>query len=117
MTIQVLAWCCDKLGAAGKDALLLVWDNASWHVSAAVRGWIRTHNRQVKRDRRGVRIISGLLPIKSPWLNPIEPKWVHAKRRVVEADGLLPAWEPADRICASFGCPHENHLSVPEKVA
>jgi hypothetical protein len=38
--------------------------------------------------RWGVRIISCLLPKQSPWLNPIEPKWVHGKRRVVEADGL-----------------------------
>jgi hypothetical protein len=25
----------------------------------------------------------------SPWLNAIEPKWVHGKRKVVEPDGLL----------------------------
>ncbi len=42
-----------------------------------------------------------LLPIKSPWLNPIEPKWVHGKRKVVEPDGLLGAYELADRVCGS----------------
>ena len=56
------------------------------------------------------------LPIKSSWLNPIEPRWVHAKRKVVEADGLLSAKELIDRICANFGCAHEEHLSILEKV-
>jgi hypothetical protein len=28
---------------------------------------------------------------KSPCLNPIEPKWMHAKKAVVEPDGLLSA--------------------------
>jgi hypothetical protein len=57
------------------------------------------------------------LPKKSPWLNPLEPKWVHGKRRVVEADGLLTAYELAERACAAFGCPHYEHLSLAENVA
>src|SRR5439155_19510249 len=39
ITTAYLAWCCAKLEAAGKEALLLVWDNAPWHVSRAVRAW------------------------------------------------------------------------------
>ena len=74
VTTQFLAWCCDKLKAAGKRALLLVWDNAPWHVSHAVRAWIRQHNQDVKQTGRGVRIVNCYLPLKSPWLNPIEPK-------------------------------------------
>jgi hypothetical protein len=35
----------------------------------------------------------------------------------VEADGLLTAHELAERVCSAFGCPHYEHLSVPEKVA
>ena len=31
-----------------------------------------------------MRIVSCLLPKQSPWLNAIEPKWVHGKRKVVE---------------------------------
>ena len=58
------------------SGLLLVWDNASWHGSQAVRIWIRDHNRRVKASRRSVRLIRCLLPIKSPWLNPIEPRWL-----------------------------------------
>ena len=48
---------------------------------------------------------------------PIEPKWVHAKRNVVEHDGLLTARQLAERVCAYFGCSYESHLSIPEKVA
>jgi hypothetical protein len=55
---------------------------------------------------------------ESPWLNPIEPKWIHGKRRVVQADGgLLSAHELADRVCAAFDCPHYEHLAVTENVA
>jgi hypothetical protein len=84
VTTAYLAWCCAKLAAAGKGALLLVWDNASWHVSAAVRDWIAAHNRGVAHGDAAVRIVACPLPIKSPWLNPSEPKWVHGKRRVAE---------------------------------
>ncbi len=45
MTIQYLAWCCEKLEERGKTALIMIWDNASWHVSQAVRNWIWAHNR------------------------------------------------------------------------
>jgi hypothetical protein len=114
--MRFLSWCCEKLEAAGKRVLLLIWDNASWHISREVRRWLGKHNREVKESRRGVRIVSCLLPKQSPWLNAIEPKWVHGKRKVVEPDGLLEAYELADRVCRVFGCPHYEHLSVPRKV-
>ncbi len=117
LTTEFLAWCCPKLEAAGKTALLLVWDNASWHISQAVRTWLRAHNRQVKQDGHGVRILACQLPSKSPWLNPIEPKWVHTKRRVVEPARLLSATELIERICAALDCPHEAHLALPEHAA
>lgn len=117
ITTQFLAWVCERLEAEGKTALLLIWDNASWHVSQEVRQWLRTHNRQVKQTGTGIRILPCLLPVKSPWLNNIEPRWVHGKRNVVEPDRLLAARELADRICDYFGCPHEAHLTIPEKVA
>ena len=116
-TTQFLAWCCERLAAAGKAALLLVWDNAAWHVSRAVRTWIAAHNRQAKATGQGVRIVECRLPTKSPWLNPIEPKWIHTKRKVVEPDGLLGAYELAERVCRVFGCLHYEHLSIPQKVA
>ncbi len=117
LTTAFLEWSCDKLEGLGKKALLLVWDNASWHVSRHVRGWIREHNRRVKGEGHGVRIVACPLPIKSPWLNPIEPKWVHGKRRVVKRDALLGANELAQRVCDSFGCIYEEHLAIPENVS
>jgi hypothetical protein len=110
ITIPFLTDCCTRLAARGKMAVLLVWDNASWHISKQVKGWIREHNRQVKRERRGVRILACQLPVKSPWLNPIEPKWVHGKRAVVEPARLLSAAELEARICAHFCCHREDHL-------
>jgi hypothetical protein len=117
LTTQFLAWSCARLAALAKEVLLLVWDNASWHISREVRSWLRTHNRQVKQTGCGVRIVTCRLPSKSPWLNPIEPKWVHGKRAVVEPARLLTAQELADRVCAYYGCPHEEHLSISEKAA
>jgi hypothetical protein len=64
-----------------------------------------------------VRIVSCLLPKQSPWLNATEPKWVDGKRKVVEPDGLLGAYEFVDRVCRVFGCPHYEHLSVTRKVS
>ena len=117
ITTQFLQWECEQLQAQGKTAWLLIWDNASWHVSKIVRSWIRQHNAQVKTEGKGVRILPCFLPTKSPWLNPIEPKWVHAKGNVVETDGLLSAHQLAERVCAYFGCSYEPHLVIPEKVA
>jgi transposase len=116
ITTQFLDWACQQLEMLGKSVLALIWDNAPWHVSAAVRSWIREHNREVKRNRKGVRILVCFLPIKSPWLNPIEPKWVHGKRRIVEPNRTLSRQELADRICATFDCDHLEHLSIPENV-
>jgi transposase len=117
LTTAYLAWCCAKLAAAGKRALLLVWDNASWHVSAAVRGWIRDHNRRVKRTGAGVRIVTCSLPTKAPWLNPIEPKWVHGKRRVAEPARLLSADELIDRVYAALDCDPHPRLAISAKAA
>jgi hypothetical protein len=115
VTIDFLSWCAQQAQAQGKRAVLLVWDNASWHASQIVRSWLRAHNRQVKRTGQGVRLLACYLPIKSPWLNPIEPKWLHSKKRVVEPARLLSADELADRVCATFGCPHHPHLIAPQK--
>ena len=117
ITTQFLDWCLARLAAERKTALLLVWDNASWHISAEVRAWTRQHNRQVKQSGAGVRLLLCRLPVKSPWLNPIEPHWVHGKRNVAEADHLLTAQELANRVCAYFDCAHDDHLAIPEKVA
>ena len=117
ITTQFLDWCCERLAAGGRTALLLVWDNARWHVSKEVRAWIGSHNRTVKQDAAGVRIVSCFLPVKSPWLNAIEAHWMHGKRRIVEPTRLLSTAEIAERVCACYGCVHEEHLSLPQEVA
>lgn len=119
ITTRFLDWSCRRLQRMGKKALLLIWDNASWHKSREVEDWIASHNRAVKdgASEAGVRIVSCLLPTKSPWLNPIEPMWIHGKRKVIEPDGLLGAYELADRVCGVFGCKHEPHLSIDQEVA
>jgi hypothetical protein len=117
ITTRFVEWSLEKLEAMGKKVLLLIWDNASWHISKEVRRWLGRHNRRIKEGGEGVRVVSCLLPKQSPWLNAIEPKWVHAKRKVVEPEGLLGAYELADRVCGVFGCTHHEHLTVPQKVA
>src|SRR4051812_48243349 len=85
VTTDFLAWVVERLSEAGKKALLLVWDNATWHGSQIVKVWITAHNRKV-RQGGGVRIVVCPLPTKSPWLNPIEAKWLHGKRPILETE-------------------------------
>jgi hypothetical protein len=115
VTIDFLAWCAAQVATLGKRALLLVWDNASWHESQIVRRWLRAYNRQVKQAGHGVRLLVSFLPVKSPWLNPIEPKWLHGKKRVAEPASVLSAAVLTDRVCAAFACPHHPHLIAPPK--
>ncbi len=61
-----------------------------------------------------------LLPSKSPWLNPIEPKWVHGKRAILEPERLLSGSEVETRVCAYYQCDQEEHLKqvvVPQKTS
>jgi hypothetical protein len=110
VTEDYLGWVCERLATEGKKALLLVWDDAAWHVSKRVRGWIRAHNRKAKKEA-GVRIVACFLPVKSPWLNPIEPKWAHGKKAIVEPERLLAANEVRTRVCDYYGCEHLEPLA------
>lgn len=104
VTIDFLDWALWRLEKMDKTALFLVWDNATWHKSYAVTNWIRDHNLSVRISGEGVRVISCLLPVKSPWLNPIEPKWLHGKRAISQPDRILSPDEIRERVCAYFGC-------------
>jgi hypothetical protein len=110
VTEDYLAWVCERLKSEGKKALLLVWDNASWHVSKRVRAWIKAHNTKA-RGEGGVRIVACFLPIKSPWLNPIESKWAHGKKAIVEPQRLLAASEVRTRVCEYYRCEHLEPLA------
>lgn len=103
VTCEFLDWVCQRLEQAGKRVWALIWDNASWHKSQQVRSWIKKHNSTVKRCG-GVRIVPCLLPTKSPWLNPIEPKWLHGRRAIVEPEAVLTVQVVMERVCAHFGC-------------
>ncbi len=104
VTTQFLSWVAQRLAREGKKALLLVWDNARWHTSREVRQWIRSHNRRVRSEGEGVRLVVCPLPSKSPWLNRIEPKWVHGKRAVAEPERKLSVSEMKERLCQYYHC-------------
>lgn len=101
VTILFLEWIIEELAKERKKALFLIWDNASWHTSEKVRQWIKEHNRKAKQ-RGGVRIIRCQLPTKSPWLNPIEPHWMHGKKAICEPHGALTKEMIEQRVCEYF---------------
>lgn len=114
VTTAFLAWLCERLAGERKRVLVLIWDNASWHRSQEVRHWIRAHNQQAKQAG-AIRLLVCPLPVKSPWLNPIEPRWVHSKRAIVEPARLLTAAELISRVCDYFEVEHLGPLT--QKVA
>lgn len=108
VTIDYLAWLANGVAAEGKHVLLIIWDNATWHRSKQVREWVQEHNRAARRAQQqgqpAVRIMTVWLPVKAPWLNPIEPQWVHGKKAIVEPERMLSAAEVQTRVYAYFGC-------------
>ena len=41
ITIQFLDWACQEIEKLGQSVLAMIWDNARWHTSKAVRTWVR----------------------------------------------------------------------------
>jgi DDE superfamily endonuclease len=99
-TIAYLEWLSEVLSKQGHSRLLLIWDNASWH---------KTHNQAARRERKdgkaALTIIPCWLPVQSPCDSPIEPKWLHGKRAVVEPERILPLSELTERVCAYYQVP------------
>jgi hypothetical protein len=116
-TTAFLAWCSEQWAAQGLTAVLLSWDNASWHISHEVRTWLRQHNHHVKQTGHGVRILACRLPSQSPWRNPSAPQWVHGKRAIVAPDRLRSAQEIMERVYTSYGCAEDAHRVISEKAA
>ena len=114
VTTRFLAWRPAWLAAAGKTALLLVWDNASWHVSQAVRAWIKAHHRHGKQAG-GWRLVGWPLPVKRPWRKRIEPTGGHGKRALAAPDRKLSVAELQQRICTYYDC--ELLEPIAQKVA
>ena len=71
----------------------------------------------VIRSGQGTRLVPCFLPSRSPWLNPIEPKWGHAKRHVVESDRLLGIEKPEERVRDALACPRDDNLVILNRVA
>jgi transposase len=105
ITCALLGWVAERMAAEGVRVLVPIWDNAAWHVSRAVRAWIGAHDRRVKAAGSGCRLLVCRLPSKSPRPNPIEPKWAHGKRAVLEPDRKLTAAELQRRLCDHYRCP------------
>jgi hypothetical protein len=100
-TAHYLASLLEVARSKHKRVAVVIWDHASWHKSKQVRSWVREHNQHAKAHG-DVRLLTFLLPKKSPWLNPSEPRWVHAKRQVCEPDGKISPEEMERRLCAHF---------------
>ena len=114
VTTAFLAWLCARLAGERKRVLVLIRDKASWHRSQEVRHWLRAHNQQAKQAG-AIRLLGCPLPVKSPWLNPLEPRWVPSKRAMVEPARLLTAAELISRVCDYFEVEHLEPLT--QKVA
>jgi hypothetical protein len=91
--------------------------NTPWHNSPEVSRWIATHNATVNTGEARVCILSCPLPVKSPWLNPIEPKRVHGKKCVIEPARPLTPDELKARFDDALGADLVDHLSMPHHVA
>ena len=98
-----LAWLVQYIAAPGKRALVLIWDNASWHSSHVVQTWSKAYTRSAKREG-GWRWMVCRLPSKRPWLHPLEPKWVHGKRAGAEPARRLSMSALRQRVCAYYQC-------------
>jgi hypothetical protein len=110
VTTQFLAWLTDRVAAEGHPALWLVWAQASWPISQAVRAGLKAHHRCAKRDGGG-RGVVGRVPTQSPWLNRIEPQWGQGKRAIAEPERQwsVEAW--AHRLCAYYEGERREHMA------
>lgn len=61
--------------------LVVFWDHGPWHTAGSVRARVAAHNRQAKQNG-GVHVLLYYLPVKSPWLMPLEPVFGQTKRAV-----------------------------------
>ena len=112
-TIQFLLWIVLGATALGKKVVIVIWDNASWHVARKVKRWIRRYNQQAKAAGQP-HLIVWTLPKRSPWLNPIEPHWLHAKKRVFEPSSAdLSPHELRQRIFQALDAKFIASLSQP----
>ena len=81
-SIAYLGWRARDCRERGIRKLYIVWDNASFHLSKALKHWLERHNEKVKQED-GTFIELVPMPNKSPWLNLIEVVFRWLKRRTL----------------------------------
>lgn len=74
----------------GKGTVLLIWDNASWHKSEKIRGWLK--------DNPGVIELFNFPPY-APELNPQEHVWKALRDELSDVVGVYTFEEVIDRAC------------------
>lgn len=67
--------------ARGSRYLVVFWDHGPWHVAARIAERIAVHNQAAKRTG-GLHVCLFFLPIRSPWLMPLEGVFGQTKRAV-----------------------------------
>lgn len=85
-TLRVLDALLDHYSRQGQEVVVLFWDHASWHTSRQTRAWIKAYNRRAKQERL-TRLLVCYLPVRSPWLMPLEAIFGSVKHQV-----LGPRW-------------------------
>jgi len=81
-TIQFLEALMAHWTEKRKRFIVLFWDRASFHTSHRTRNWIREYNRRAKREGL-TRLIVCKLPVRSPWLMPLESIFGWVKHQVL----------------------------------
>jgi transposase len=81
-SIEYLRWRAEECDERGIKRLCVVWDNATFHLSKALRAWLDEHNEKTLNDG-GTTIQIVPMSNKSPWLNLIEVEFRWLKRRAL----------------------------------
>ena len=82
VTVQFLEALMAHQNSRGKRFIVLIWDRASWHTSRRTNQWIREYNRRAKQEGL-TRLMTCLLPTRSPWLMPLEPVFGWIKHQIL----------------------------------
>lgn len=80
-TWQHLTGTIRRYATRGIRFLVLFWDNAPWHLAQRLHRMVARYNRHAKRHGR-LRVLLFPLPIKAPWLMPLEAIFGQTKRAV-----------------------------------
>jgi len=105
-----------EAGEDRKRALLMIWDNASWHISKFVHHWIQQHNREVRQSAGACASCPATCRPRVHGSTGLSLIGCTADVMSLKPTRLLTAQELADRVCQNFGCTHESHLAVTENV-